>query len=233
MPAPIPFRDFAALCAGIYSRGCTTAAGFARFGDVDLRLSGFQAAVFRRANGSGLDWVVAIAGTQATDGDVADIVADAGFGGALTGMVSSALGVLGGGLLWHQCACAEDMVRNANQVMGRGHRLYITGHSLGGGIAQIVSARTGVPAVAISAPAVTAVSGVEGEWQRTRSRITCLRVRNDPINHTGNVGNWLGRVVRLESPRTGMDAHSIDSTLAELVPSGSFSTIGQADPFAA
>lgn len=232
MPAPMTFRDFAALCAGIYNRNCSTANGFARFGEVDTRLSGFQGAVFRRANGNGLDWVVTVAGTQATDGDIADIVADAGFGGSLTGAVNGFLGALGAGLLWHQLACAEDMTRTANQVMGRRDRLYITGHSLGGGIAQIVSARTGVPAVAISAPAVTAVSGVQAEWQRTRSRITCLRVRNDPINHTGHVGNWLGRIVRLESPRTGMDAHSIDNTLTELKPSGSFSTIGEQDPFA-
>lgn len=233
MPAPLLFRDFAALCAGIYDHRCSAVGGFARFGETDRRLSGFQGAVFRRANGSGLDWVVTVAGTQATDGDVADLVADAGFGGSLTDMVSGTLGALGGGLLWHQCACAEEMTRLANQTMGRGDRLYITGHSLGGGIAQIVSARTGVPAVAISAPSVTAVSGVMGDWQRTRSHVTCLRVRNDPINHTGSVGNWLGRVVRLESPRTGMDAHSIDSTLAELVPAGSFAVIGQADPFAA
>lgn len=229
----LAFRDFAALCVGAYDTRASVVGAFARFGETDQRLSGFQGAIYRNANGSGLDWVVAVAGTQPTDTAGADIVADAGFGGGLSTIVSPLLAVAGTAVLWHQISCAEDLVRNARGVMGRGDRLYITGHSLGGGIAQCVAARMGVDAVAISAPSVTRVTGVEGAYRRTRPRITCLRVRNDPINHTGMVGEWLGRVVRLDSPRTGGDAHSIDSTLAELQPAGSFSALGAQDPFAA
>jgi hypothetical protein len=76
------------------------------------------------------------------------------------------------------------------------------------------------------------VEGVAAAWARTRSQIVCLRVKNDPINLTSKVGAWLGRVVVLESPRTGGDAHSIDLTAAELGPAGTFSTLGARDPFA-
>jgi hypothetical protein len=229
----IAFRDFAALCVAAYDTRASTAGAFARFGETDQRLSGFQGAIYRNATGSGLDWVVAVAGTQPTDGGGADIVADVGFGGGLSTIVSPLLALAGTAVLWHQIACAEDLVRNARAVMGSRDRLYITGHSLGGGIAQCVASRMGVDAVAISAPSVTRVTGVAAAYRRNNPRITCLRVRNDPINHTGVVGDWLGRIVRLDSPRTGGDAHSIDQTLAELRPSGSFSTLGARDPFAA
>jgi len=229
----VPFRAFAALCVGAYDTRASAVGSFARLGEADLRLSGFQGAIYRAATGGGLDWVVAVAGTQPTDGGGADIVADAGFGGGVTTIVSPLVALAGTAVLWHQISCAEDLVRNARAVMGRGDRLYITGHSLGGGIAQCVAARMGVDAVGISAPAVTRVAGVEAAYMRNRPRITCLKVQNDPINHTGLVGNWLGRVVPLQSPRTGGDAHSIDQTLAELQPSGSFSALGAQDPFAA
>ena len=66
---------------------------------------------------------------------------------------------------------------------------------------------------------------------RNRPPVVCLRVRNDPINETGRVGDWLGRVVLLRSPRQGGDAHSIDQTAVELSPQGSFTSIGSRDPF--
>lgn len=229
----ITFRDFAAICVAAYDVTASTAASFARFGETDQRFSGFQGAIYRRSSGGGLDWVVGVAGTQPTDGGGVDLVADAGFGGGLTTIVSPLLALASTGLLWHQISCAEDLVRNARAGMGRGDRLFITGHSLGGGIAQCVAARMGITCLAISAPTVTRVAGVEAAHARTKARIVCLQIRNDPINHTKHVGRWLGRVEWLESPRTGGDAHAIDKTLAELQPAGSFSTIGQRDPFAA
>lgn len=232
---PMTFRDYAAICAGIYSASATSVAGFSRHSPLDQRLSGFQGAVYRRASGGSFDWVVAVAGTQPTDTGGADVIADAGFGGPAPGLLHPVLAVVaaaGSALLWHQISCAEDMVRGAQAAMGGRGRLTITGHSLGGGISQIVSARMGIPAVAISAPAVTAVPSVRSSWERSRSTITCLKVRNDPINATHAIGDLLGRVVPLDSPRTGGAAHSIDQTLAELQPSGSFSALGARDPFA-
>ncbi len=240
MPAPITFRDYAELCAGVYNAAASTIGSFVRHTPMDLRLSGFQGAVFRRANGAGFDYVVTIAGTQPGEGGGADIVADAGFGGSrgttaagvLLGPLGNVLGLAGQALLLHQCACAAALVRTARGIMGMGDRLTITGHSLGGGIAQIVSARLNLPAVGISAPSVTGVDGVSAAWARSRSPIVCLRVKNDPINRTSMVGSWLGRVVFLDSPRTGGDAHSIDLTAAELQPAGAFSDLGGRDPFA-
>lgn len=241
MSSPILFRDFATLCAGVYNASVSAIGGFVRQTPMDLRLSGFQGCVFRRANGRGFDYVVAVAGTQPTEGGGVDIVADAGFGGsrgaALAGMLlgplGHVLGIAGQALLQHQCASAAALVGLARGIMGAGDRLYITGHSLGGGIAQIVSARLNIAAVGISAPAVTGVDGVAAAWARSRSPIVCLRVRNDPINRTSLVGGWLGRVVLLDSPRTGGEAHSIDLTAAELAESGPFSSLGARDPFAA
>jgi hypothetical protein len=235
MPTPIRLLEFARLCAAIYDPAVTSAAGFARSGFTQRR-SGFQGAYFARQNGQGTDYVVTIAGTQPGEDFGADIVADAGFGGNLSraaGVVPVIGPILAAGptVLEKQLSLAEQMVGLARGVATRpGDRVFITGHSLGGGIAQIVAARTGVAAVAISAPAVTAVSGVLAAWQRTRAPIFCLRVRNDPINETARVGAWLGRVQTLPSNRTGGDAHSIDQTFLELSPSGQFSSTGNEAP---
>jgi pimeloyl-ACP methyl ester carboxylesterase len=239
MPTPIRLLEFARLCAAIYDSAVTSAAGFARSGFTQRR-SGFQGAYFARPNGQGADYVVTIAGTQPGDDFGADIVANAGFGGNLSrgAVVVPVIGpmigpILAAGptVLEKQLSLAEQMVGLARGVATRpGDRVFITGHSLGGGIAQIVAARTGVAAVAISAPAVTAVSGVLAAWQRTRAPIFCLRVRNDPINETSRVGAWLGRVQTLPSNRTGGDAHSIDQTVLELSPSGQFSVTGNEAP---
>jgi pimeloyl-ACP methyl ester carboxylesterase len=235
MPTPIRLVEYARLCAAIYDSSVSAAAGFTRSGFTQRR-SGFQGAYFSRGNGQGADYVVTIAGTQPGDDYGADIVADAGFGGNLSrgAVIVPVIGpILAAGptVLERQLSLAEQMVRLAQGVATRpGDRVFITGHSLGGGIAQIVAARTGVPAVAISAPAVTAVSGVEAAWRATRAPIFCLRVRNDPINETARVGAWLGRVQTLPSNRTGGDAHSIDQTFLELSPSGQFSTTGNDAP---
>lgn len=231
MPAPITFLDFARIAMVAYEPDLPrTDGGFARFGPMDRRLSGFQGAVYRRANGAGLDWVVGIAGTQATATGGADILADIGFGGPAKGGVLSLLGAL---QLERQCRAADELVANANQVMGRGDRLYVTGHSLGGGIAQITAARHGVPAVCFNPPTVTAVPGVEEDYRRTRVGIVCLQIWNDPINHTRVVGDWLGKVLTLPSPRGIDKAHSIDLTVEELSPQGPFTEMGARNPFAA
>lgn len=244
MPRPTTFKEFAWVCTVVYEPTISATFGFARFNDTVRRASGFQGAIYRRSNGSGLDWVVAVTGTQPDREMGVDVIADAGFGGPkgtaiglatlaipVVGAVLTTLSLTGRGLLTQQCQSAEELVNHARRAMGRTDRLYITGHSLGGGIAQIVSARTGVAAVAISSPAVTAVPGVSANWQRTHSPIVCLRVRNDPINQTGLLGQWLGRVVLLNSPRTGGDAHSVLQTAQELSPQGQFTTLGEQDPF--
>lgn len=233
---PITYLEYAAIAAAAYYPTRTdTGHGFGRYSPMRREMSGFQGAIYRRTSAGTNAWVVGIAGTQPTDGGGADIVADVGFGGgagAVFGLPGAILSLAGAVLLSRQCAQAQQLVTEARGAMGRGDTLSITGHSLGGGIAQIIAARTGVTAMAFNPPAVTAVAGVSAAYGRTNPKITNLKVKNDPINYTGAVGGWLGKVVILNSPRTGGDAHSIDRTILELMPSGSFSTLGGSDPFA-
>lgn len=240
MPAPITFREFCGIAKITYSPAVTAAAGgFVRYTPMDRRLSGFQGAIYRRPAEGGLAWVVGIAGTQPTDGMGVDVVADAGFGGSTGGVIAgillgplgSVLSTAGAVLLERQCRAAGELITAARGAMGRGDRLYVTGHSLGGGICQIVASRFGVPAVCFNPPSVTAVAGVESAYLRTKPAIVSLQVRNDPINETGRIGRWLGKIVPLPTARTGGDAHSIDLTYGELGPSGPFTTIGARDPF--
>jgi hypothetical protein len=244
VPTPIRLVEFAQFCAAIYHEDVTEAAGFTRNG-FHRNGSGFQGAYFVRHNGMATDFIVTVAGTQPTDTMGADIVADADFGGVWTGgaaglanvlpgigpVLSSVLGS-SGTVLAAQVRTAQQMVRLARQAARTaGSRVFITGHSLGGGIAQIVAASSGMPAVAISAPAVTAVPGVEAASRRNSPDVCCLRIRHDPINETGRIAAWLGRVTTLPSRRTGGDAHSIDQTVTELLPSGEFSSFGGTSPF--
>ncbi|RVT95559.1 hypothetical protein EOD42_15225 [Rhodovarius crocodyli] len=232
MPTPLTFLDFARVSAAVYDPSISSVGGFTRSNDT-RRWSGFQGAIYTRANGGGFDVLVAYAGTQPTDGMGRDIVTDVGFGGNTATALSPVLGIMGWALLNHQIGCAVELLLLAQRNAPRSGRIFVCGHSLGGGLAAIVAAQTGTPAVPISSPAVTGVDGVYADYLRTRRpKITCLRIKNDPINHTGIVGDWLGRIVLLNSPRTGGDAHSIDMTQAELEPSGSFSGLGARDPFA-
>lgn len=233
---PITYLEYAQIANLAYSPTRTdTGAGFGRYSPMRREMSGFQGAIYRRTTGGNTVWVVGIAGTQPTEGGGADVVADVGFGGgaaAALGPLGMALSLAGAVLLSRQCRSAQQLVSEAQGAMGRGDTLSITGHSLGGGIAQIVAARTGVRAMAFNPPSVTAVSDVAEDYARTRPQITNLKVKNDPINYTSAVGSWLGKVVILTSPRAGGDAHALDRTIAELSPAGAFSALGASDPFA-
>jgi len=227
MPTPITFRDFAALCYAIYQK--KQAIGqFTVSGKFEEGPSGFQGAIYTRPTGKGFDRVVTVAGTQLTD--VRDVIADAGFGGDVSKIVSPLLGYFGTKLLWDQVRHAEKLIRYAGESTKPSDRIFITGHSLGGGIAQIASAQTGVPAVAICAPAVSHLLRDKGKHPFNYN-VWCLRVKNDPINKTGAFGKWLGREIVLNSPRTGLDAHSIELTWAELNPAGRYRALGARAPF--
>lgn len=245
MPDPT-LLDYANICATIYNDNKTGAAGGWSRTYFLKKANGFQGGIFTRSNGQGLDFVVAFAGTQiGQDGNV-DAIADIGFGGMLSKMVGMQLIALGGplGMVLGGTAMAggstlESQLSDCKATLGRamqtaagvpGSRLLLTGHSLGGGLAQITAARAGVPAVPISAPSVTRVSGVSGDYSRTQPKITCLKIQNDPINSTHNIGSLLGTVWTLPSGRTGMDAHSIDKTAAELSPGGTFASTGSRIP---
>lgn len=242
------YLDYARISAAIYEpNGRIVTGGFRRTTFTADSNTGFQGGIFVRANeAGGTDYVVAFTGTQPTDDMGSDVIADIGFGGVVTRAASILLpvilpgsGHLIGAFLGRGPAALEAQLTFAGRIAGQasasasnlpGSRVFLTGHSLGGGLAQIVAARTGISAVAISAPAVTAVSGVTADYARTQPSIFCLRIQNDPINHTERVGNRLGTTVPLASPRTGGAAHSIDETAKELQPGGRFSSVGSVVP---
>ncbi len=56
-------------------------------------------------------------------------------------------------ILPNQCSSAREMVRQAKR-MAKGRKVSVTGHSLGGGLAQVVAVWEGVPFVSFNAPAM-------------------------------------------------------------------------------
>jgi hypothetical protein len=246
MPKPT-LLDYANISAQAYNDPIMRVAG----GYIRLRFekqsNGFQGGIYARPNETGgSDFVVAYTGTQPGDNMGADVIADAGFGGNTTTTVGTVLSVFGGipgrvvgsiinsgpSMLAAQLTNAMNMLQHAKGLAAQssGSRIFLTGHSLGGGLAQIIAARTGFAAVPISAPAVTAVGGVEGDYNRNRPTILCVKIQNDPINQTERLGRRLGTTVVLPSGRTGGAAHSIDQTAAELKPGGPFGNRGATIP---
>nr|WP_314074267.1 hypothetical protein [uncultured Roseococcus sp.] len=228
---------YATLADGVYYDTVSQLGSFARQTLRPNEISGFHAALYMRAVGGQLEYVVSFAGSE-TDQGMVDWRADLGFGGSKGQIALAALGGLAGiGLAAHaerllaqQRASAIAFTIQAMQA-AKNSRLTLTGHSLGGGLAQMAAAATGVAAVTFSAPAVSAVKGVEASFGRSRPKIVNFRVKNDPVNISEQAGKRLGVVVTMMSPR-GIDAaHQIPNTLEELRPQGQFSTTGARDPF--
>jgi hypothetical protein len=228
MPAPITLH-FAQLSEAVYG-SARSVAGFARASDMTT-WSAFQGCVFSRAGAGGTDHVATFAGTDPSQ--VGDIIADVGFGGGLPAAIpilGPLVAAAGQIYLADQVRGALTIVRMAQQRATRaGDKVYATGHSLGGGLAQIVAAISGVPGVCFSAPAVTAVAGIGVIHTIRQTPIRCFQVDNDPINVTGAVGRWLGKIIRLRTSRTASTAHSISGTVADLA--GPLTAQGSVDPF--
>lgn len=103
-----------------------------------------------------------------------------------------------------QAATARKMVKAAKEIAGS-RSVSITGHSLGGGLAQIVGVWEKVPFVTFNAPAMQRVIKTVGVRITDRSgvnfRIRGLgldgTVRNDPVSIHGLAGGHVGMVVDL------------------------------------
>lgn len=129
---------------------------------------------------------------------------------------------------------AKRMADVATWKISSNDRLYLTGHSLGGGLAQLVAADLGLSAFAISSPIVSEMYNCSFNAERSGADIVCLKIQPDPINRTDVTGGrLLGRTITLNTNRSGYRAHSITKTVLELSPSGSGvgSLTGQITPF--
>ena len=163
MPGPT-YLDFARLSNAAYDANAINVSGGWQQDWFGVIGTGFMGARYRRAGGASgqLEYVVAFAGTESAE----DGLADAGFAGdsvvafvigaAVLGPVG-AIGLLAAGRsrLTQQRMYATELARQGQFAAGSRGALYLTGHSLGGGLAQIVAAENGGKACTISAPTVS------------------------------------------------------------------------------
>jgi hypothetical protein len=207
--------------------------------------AGFKGAIYQRVVGGGSDFIAAICGTEGAANGGNDIMADVGFGSTRTrqiavflpGVAQALLNVaatVGDIYLSRQAASAIELANLAKTLATAtgGRRAYITGHSLGGGLAQIAAAHTGLRAVTFNPAAATGVGGIQALYNRQGGSVVNFQVQGDPINLTRAVGGWLGDCIMLASTTRGSagDAHRLGPTIEEL-HIGGFQGIGGMNPF--
>ena len=122
-------------------------------------------------------------------------------------------------ILPNQCTSAREMLKAAKQVAGN-RRLSVTGHSLDGGLAQVVGLWESVPFVTFNAPAVKSVVAAAHvnvfkpmmmvrTWRSKSASDTSgvnFRIAGDPVSIHGIAGDHIGMVVDLRNA-TGGGAH--------------------------
>ena len=232
--------DCAYLAWGAYHNHAVELRGFtrdthARGNDGD-HFSGFHSAVYRRPSGGATERVVALAGTELHDN--VDGRADLGFGGTLTDKAAATSDWMGDAvnLLRTQGARAVQLAEDERRRMNRGDRLLIVGHSLGGGLAQIAAAKTGITAVTFNPAAVGALADVVASYERNRPVIVNFRYAHDIVNGTARFTQggkpFLGKVHWVQTTRRLVKAHDIGGDIKELKPGGVFAALGASDPLA-
>jgi hypothetical protein len=211
---------------------------------------GFKGAIYSR----GGDLIAAFCGTEGAADGGNDIISDLGFGSRRARQVAAVMAVappilylpqlaaallntaatVGDAFLSRQSASAIDMANLAKTVATQagGRRAYITGHSLGGGLAQIAAAHTGLRAVTFNPAPASNVRGIAALYARQGGAVVNFLVQGDPINGTRAVGDWLGDCIMLASTTRGnmADAHRLGPTIDELT-FGGFQGIGRMNPF--
>lgn len=124
-------------------------------------------------------------------------------------------------ILPNQCSSARQMVKAAKTI-ANGRRVSVTGHSLGGGLAQVVGRWEGVPFVTFNAPAMKSVMAAAKvnifkpmmmvrTWKAQKASDTSglnFRIAGDLVSShfKGIAGEHLGVVVDLPNA-TGGGAH--------------------------
>lgn len=227
--------DYARLCAAVYEPAIERVPGGWRrtwFGMID---DGFKGGQFQRARAGRIELVCAYAGTDSLEDVIADLGFGTGSGLAMAAMILSnglrTLLAAGAAGLASQLSFALELMRQAQWAAGRQNApLYLTGHSLGGGLAALIAAETGAAAATISSPAVAHIPGVMARYHRTRPRIVNLEVAGDPINATLVLGGRLGRTVRIPTSRLVGFGHGIEGTIADLSRGGAAAVVGAQRP---
>ncbi len=213
--------DLARLADAAYDVNAAAGPGFTRsfYGDL---ASGFKGSHFSFPTGTGLDVIVAFAGTETDTTD--DVLADVGFGVGVSGLlgpVGLLLGAAGLRQLLEQFRGAMEMCRQAQWYAARVRgRVVVTGHSLGGGLASMVACSLGLPAATFNCPATSQLGFRAGS-----ARILNIAIVGDPINHTLNLGRRIGETLTLQTEFSGGAAHSMVNTVASLA-SGNHAAVG-------
>lgn len=211
-------KEFAWMAAVVYHQALSRSAfGWTRLSS-EGRRSGFFGAVFQKPNGRGIDYVVTYRGTDSAR----DWLANAGF----SGLPSIAL-------LAQRKTAMELVTIARGYAQGSGDRLYLSGHSLGGGLAQMTAVAAGLPAVTFCAPAVTADLLTAGmaffNALSNKPKIVNFRVVGDPIALTDTFGHMVGDTRMIQTERSGLDAHDMLELAKDL--SRRRTDIGGAEPW--
>ncbi len=242
MPCPT-YREFASIAEAAYHRIVSPTPGFVRVDNTHTETaSGFKGAIFRTAAGAvNHTYVVGFAGTdtERTGGlDFRDITADAGFAGrrerVAANLVSPAARDLiqkGRKQLAAQGVDASSLVVRAIQMAGANNQVYVTGHSLGGGLAQLIcSAGSTLKGVAFNAP-TTSQLGIPAV---PSSRFANINENDDPVSRgTARLsgGSHQGSTREVETGVSGVDAHSLAHLITHLGSGGSGANLGGGRPF--
>ncbi len=172
--------------------------------------------------------VIALAGTDIGDDtggfDAADVLADTGFAGrtatATTAILSPGTAVtmeLGRQMLESQLRDALALARICIGEGGSGSSNYIVGHSLGGGLAQIVAAQLRIKGIAFNSPTTSQL----GYSISPKRNFLCVNQYNDPVSlATKMFGSHLGEELIINNGTSGMAAHSMNSIVSFLGSSG-------------
>lgn len=219
----VTFYECAKLAAAVYHPEISEVSGFSRHHYLNS-INGFQGAVFKTA-GPKKRFVVVCSGTD----QGVDWAANLGFGQKvlMLGSLNPAIRILnliGSFALGAQVQAAKKLFALASQEVKQGDTIYLTGHSLGGGLAQIVAAESGCSCVTFNAPSVSGVIGVVAQAKKSKATIIRVQVQGDWINSTLYLDDAYGAVgmkMTLDSARTMKEAHSIDNTRDDLSPWGS------------
>jgi len=223
----VTYYDCAQIAAAVYDFELSEVGGFSRHHPLK-KWNGFQGAIFK-TGGDKKAVVVAFTGTN--EKKLVDSVANAGFGQkplATTGYIT--LAAVGALALASQARSARSLYDIAVSELQPGDSIYLSGHSLGGGLALMVAAATGCPCVTFNAPSVSGVARIVAKAKKSKGKIIRVQAAGDPINVTLQMDKMygsVGEVFTLMGTRSGGDAHCIAKMRDDLGPSGGFTIFGE------